>query len=167
NRHIDPLADGPPRFWSSRRHLALRDSTEMKLPNAGGSGRRLKYRSRIVKGPALQGHCRRPARAKMKVIGSRRLARAGRLVPCFAAWYTFSGECRGRRREALPRPSLTLSYLVRRAGLLRITYPPVLRGLIDSFGRTPFRPFSVIQSASISPDHRRLPIGMKRLGRRN
>src|SRR6266849_1301751 len=73
----------------------------------------------------------------------------------------------GLRPRSMPRRGLALSYLVRRAGLLRITYPPVLRGLIDSFGRTPFRPFSVIQSASISPDHRRLPIGMKRFGRRN
>ncbi len=139
----------------------------MKLPNAGGSGRRLKYMSRIVKGPALQGHCRRPARVKMKVVGSRRLARAGRLVPCFATRHTFSGEWQDSGREACQGGALALSYLVCRAGLLRITYPPVLRGLIDSFGRTPFRPFSVIQSASISPDHRRLPIGMKRLGRRN
>jgi hypothetical protein len=55
----------------------------MSHANAGESGRLVKYRSRIVKGPALQGHCRHPARAKMKVIASRRLARAGRLVLCF------------------------------------------------------------------------------------
>src|SRR5439155_14188737 len=79
----------------------------------------------------------------------------------------FSGECQDSSAKYAKAGRWALSYLVRRAGLLRITYPPVLRGLIDSFGRTPFRPFSVIQSASISPDHRRLPIGMKRLGRRN
>src|SRR5262249_39311412 len=108
----------------------------------------VKYRLGIVKRPALPSHCRPLARVKVKVVGTRRVARVGHLNPGEAE---VAGDTAGRP-----------SHFARRPCFIPITYSPISSRLFDSFGVIPTHPGFMLESRFRVSHQWRLPIGMKR-----